>query len=368
MAIASTSAGFPSATNLYIPNWADSGRVTVGFTRNPKTFKYNRYVSYGHSQKNQGFYLKWNNQAQARVLDIDAYMWAYGQDRPVPANPEGFIYLPFVLTRRDYAYGRDRDTIQQADHNQMQVDREGHAQLAATSRAIRIISKLTTTSNYGTAVDPDLTQNHTGTATANAGGKFDVGTSTAPYFAKGVIYAQDQITLDTNGAIGSVPGRMVIVMNPTDARLIGQSAEMKDYLKGSPFAYPAITGTLNDNARYGLPPDFQGAEVIVDDTVKVSSEVGAALTRSYVWPSGSIFVGFKPDSLDGVYGEKPFSTLTVFYRSGGDGEQADATGIDLTVTEFEDLRNRRWEGHLTEETGEYLTCPATGWLFTAATG
>jgi hypothetical protein len=80
-------------------------------------------------------------------------------------------------------------------------------------------------------------------------------------------------------------------------------------------------------------------------------------------------VFFKPNVLDGVYGEKPFSTFTEFYRAAGeDGSALDGAGVDFTVSEFQDTRNRRWEGHLTEETAEILTAPATGWLFTAATG
>lgn len=364
-----TGPSFPSATNVFPLSWDESGRITVGFSRNPKTFKYNRYVSYGFTKKNRGLYLKWNNQAQARMLNANAYLWAYGQDRPVPANPEGFTWLPYALERRDYAYGHDLDTIDMADFKLMQVDREGHAQLAATCRAKRIIDTLTTTASWGTAVDPDLTQNHTNTATVAAGGKFDVGTSTNPYFMAGIDYAMDQITLDTNGKLGASPGRMVIVMNPTDARRIAKSAEMKDFLKGSPYALPSITGSIFEQNLYGLPPIFQGAEVVVDDTVRVSSEVGAAaLTREYLWPSGTIGVFFKPDQLDGAYGEKPFSTMTVFYRAAGESSQSiDSTGIDLTVTEFQDTRNRRWEGHVTEETDEILTAPAAGWLFTSAT-
>ena len=363
-----TGPGFISATNGFIPNWEASGKTTVGYSRNPKSFGYNRYISYGFTKKNRGFYLKFNNQAQARVLNADAYMWAYNQDRPVPANPEAFTWIPFTLTRRDYAYGHDLDTIQMADFDVMQVDRNSHAQLAATNRAYRIVTALTTTSNFATSADADMTVNHYSTATALAGGKLDVGTSTDPNFKDAITEVQDIINKDTNGALGAQPGKMVIVMNPTDARLIGQSAEMHDFLKGSPFAYPAISGSLFDNSLYGLPPSIYGCEIVVDGTVRVTSEVGATVTRSYVWPDGTVGVFFKPDSLDGVYGEKPFSTMTVFYRAADEaGGSIDATGIDLTVTEFQDTRNRRWEGHLTEETAEVVTAPSSGYLITSAT-
>lgn len=362
-----TGPGFPGAMNVHIPNWEASGRMTVGFSRNPKTFAYNRYISYSHSKKNRGYWMRWQNQAQARVLNIDAELWAYNQDRPVPKDPEAFDWVLFTLTRRDYAYGHDLDTIAQADFDLMQVDRQGHSQKAATNRAKRIIDALTTTSNFAVAANPDMTVAHSGTA-ASLGGKLDAGTSTDPNFKETVTQVQDIINKDTNGALGAQPGKMVIVMNPTDARLIGASDELFDYLKGSPFAYPSISGTLFDNSMYGLPPSIYGMEIIVDGTVRVTSEVGAAVTREYVWPSGTVGVFFKPDSLDGVYGEKPFSTLTVFYRAADqNGGSIDSTGIDLTVTEFQDTRNRRWEGHITEETAEVVTAPATGYLITSAT-
>lgn len=365
-----TGPGFPSGTDVFIPNWDESGRVTVGFSRDPKAFAYNRYISYAQSKKNKGYYLKWNNQAQARVISPNRYLWAYGHNRPVPGDPEAFRYVPIALTRRDYAYGHDLDTIQQAEFHLMQVDRRGRAMLAATSRASRIITTLTTTGNWTTATDGDLTVNHTGTATALGGGKLDVGTSTAPYLQLAVNKVMSICTIDTNGQLDSQPGRWSLIMNPDDARLIASSAEMHDYLKGSPTAYPATTGDLNDNRRYGLPPTLYGMDVIVDGTTAVTSEAGATtLTRAYVWPSASVAAVFKPDQLDGAYGEKPFSTFTEFYRATDENSQSiDATGIDLVVNEFTDTKNRRWEGHVTEETGEYLTCPASGYLITAATG
>lgn len=364
-----TGPGFPSATNVFIPDWESSGKVTVGFSRNPKSFAYNRYISYAFSRKNRGYWMRWNNQAQARVLNTNAYLWAYNQDRPVPANPESFTWIEFVLTRRDYAYGHDLDTIDQADFNLMQVDRDGHAQLAATSRAYRIATALSTTSNFATTADPDMTVNHYSTATALTGGTLNAGTATDPNLKDAITEVCDIINTDTNGKLGSQPGKMVMVLNPTDARLIGQSAELVDFMKGSPYSYPSFSGNLFDNSLYGLPPSIYGVEVVVDGTTRVTSEVGAStVTRAYTWPSGTVGIFFKPDALDGVYGEKPFSTMTVFYRAAGENSQSiDSTGIDLTVTEFQDTRNRRWEGHVTEETAEVVTAPATGYLITSAT-
>ncbi len=382
MAISGTGPAFPSATNLYIPNWVNSGRVTIGFSRNPKMFPYNRYISYANVVKNKGYYLQFTQQAQARIVTAsggkNAFLWAYGQDRPVPANPEGFNYQSYTLTRYDYPYGHDRDTISQADFDLMQVDRNTHAQLAATNRAYRIITALTTTSNWASSAyigGNDMSIDHFGAATAAAGGLFDAGTSTNPYFMKGVDYALDKISLDTNGSLTSQPGKMCLVMNPTTARKIAASAEMKDFLKGSPYALPSITGSIFEQKNYGLPPTFQECEVVVDNSVYVTSNVGATVTRSYIFPDSDVLLMYRPDTLDGVYGEKPFSTLSLFYRAnpgagGGAGgpsndRNIDSTGVDLVVTEFEDLRNDRWEGHVTEETSEILTAPQTGWLFTS---
>jgi hypothetical protein len=351
-----TAVSIPGPTNVFIPNWEASGKLLVGFARNPRTFPINRYIARVKSPKVRGYYLKYTNQAAGRVIDSNRYLWPDGMTRPVPKTPESFIYIQFNCVRRDYGYGLGQLTIDMADHNVAEVERKGKAALMMTARSLRVHSVLNTTTNWGTAADPDLSTNHQDTATNMGGGKFDVGTSTAPYLQKGLNKAASIITLDTMGAVANDPTKFYVIMNPDDARLIASSPEIHDYLKGSPSAYAEVTGGLHPNNKYGLPQTLYGYEIVVDDTVKVTSEEGATLGRSYSWTAAQVAMVTREGELEGVYGERSFSTFTVFWQE------------DMTVEEYADARNRLWEGHVAENTAEVLTCPASGFLFTACTG
>ncbi len=118
---------------------------------------------------------------------------------------------------------------------------------------------------------------------------------------------------------------------------------------------PPPLDSLHSNANYGLPDQIYGVEIEIEHTVKVTSERGAAVARSYAWPDESIALVFRQGELDGVYGERSFSTFTMFHD------------LDMEVQERSDTFDDLWQGRVVEETAEVLTCPASGYLITAAT-
>lgn len=346
----------PQATNAFIPNWEASGKYAVGFARNPSKFRLAKYVQYVKSPKVKGYYLKFTNQEAGRVIDNNRYLWPYGKPRPVPTDPESFTYKSFDLIRRDYAYGLDLKTIEQADHNVKSVERDSKATKAMTARTMRSISTITTGSNWQTTADPDISSDHTATATTLVGGKLDTGTPNNPLIMNALNAMAILVTLDTMGSIESTPETFMAVFNPNFAKALVATPEYKAYLQGSPDAYNQIKGNLHPNNKYGLPDTLYGYGLVIEDAVKVTNNKGGTLARSFAWPDGTLALMHRPREIDGVYGEGTFSTYTIFHDE------------DMQVEEYTDERNKMWEGHVVEATAEKLTCPASGYLLTSAVG
>lgn len=364
----------PQVSNVYIPNWEASGKLTVGFSRNPKKFFTPALAQFVRTPKLQGFYLKFTNQESGRFvsgqLDADGQdlrsVWPDGTNAPQPIDEESFRWVPFEAKRRAYSYSSGYLAKQMSDFNLLELKRVPKAKKLMTQRDIRVATLLTTTTNWAASTDLDLASDHFGTATAIGGGKLDSGTETQPNIQIAFNSVASKITLDTMGEIESEPERFTVVMNPNDARKIATSPELKAFLKGSPDAEKQITGNLHPNARYGLPASLYGFDIKIVTSVKVTNPKGATLARSFVWPDASVVMLAKPSSLEGVYGEGSFSTLTIFYYTDGAGE--DVAGMDIAVEEFDDPENKLWKGRCLEHTKEVLTCPASGFLLTSATG
>src|SRR5439155_57306 len=158
-----------------------------------------------------------------------------------------------------------------------------------------------------------------------------------------------KITLDTNGVVGDDPQNFNIVLNPNTASSLALSAEVHDYLKGSPDALDEIRTGQSPNAMYGLPANMYGYKVWVEKTVRETTRVGGTLTRSFVCPDNAIVFLSRVGGLEGLYGSPSFSTVTLF------------TLEELTVETREDAWNRLTEGACVEDTAEAITCPASGW-------
>lgn len=364
-----TGPGFPQASNVFIPNWEASGRLSVGFCRNPAAFSLNQYVQMQKAKKIKGYYLKFTNQEQVRVVDQNRYKWPYGKPAPVPGDPESFNFLPYTIQRQAYPYGLDTKTISQADFNVQEVERKSKMTKAMTARTMRSISTITTTSNWQTAADPDLAADHTSTATALVGGKLTTGTSANPVILNASNAMLAQVTLDTNAAIDYDPDVFRWVMNPNTAKALAATPEFKDYLKSSPDAYAQVTGKLYPNKRWGLPGTLYGLDICIEAATKITSERGATLARSFCWPDGTIALLARQGALEGAYGEANFSTFVILYGgedgSDGAGSTQAPKGIDLIVEEFTDANNKMWLGRVFEETAEILACPASGYLLTS---
>lgn len=352
-----TGPGFPGSGNAYVPNWAASGRLAVAYSRNVKTFPWLKAIQMVESPKNQGLYLKLTAQEAARVVQPQDYAWNWGSPRPMHMEGlESFNYVPFLTERKDYGFSMDEDTDKQAEWDIAEEHAKIHAAKAMTCRSLLLTQVATTVTNWQTTADPDLSANHTGTATAFAGGTLDSGTSTNPYIKKFFDKAQVLIQLDTLGTVQA--DQMHAMMNPNTARLLAESAEIHDYLKGSPDAMHEIRTGSSPNAKYGpgLPSAVYGMDIIVDNTVRVTSRKGATLAKSFSFPDQTILITSRPGELEGVFGTPQWCTLVWFwYRD------------EMTLERFQDAKNRNTDYHVVDCGVAQLTSPLSGYLLTSAT-
>lgn len=352
-----TGPGFPSATDVFVPNWEASGRLAVGYARNVKDFAVNKYVQLVKSPKVRGYWMKLTAQEAARVVSTNDYVWSWAQERPLrPDGLESFNLNEFTVTRYDYGFNLDHDTIEQAEWEVAEQHAKIHAAKAMTARTINVLSAITTTSNWQTSNDADMTSNHTNTATSLAGGQFDKGTSVTPYIKIGLDKIAAQILLDTLGTV--TPDKLQVIINPNQARLWAESPEIHDYIKGSPAAIDEIRTGSSPNARYGpgLPSQIYGYPILVEPTVKVTSRKGATLSKSFAFPDQQVAVVARVGELEGVYGMPSFSSVSLFWYKD-----------EMTLERFDDPKNRRAEYHVVDAYTAVVTSPLSGYLVTSST-
>lgn len=354
-----TGPGFPAPNNTFIATHEGSGRLTVGFSRNADKFKLPRYSQIVKAPNTVGYYLKLTAQDAARVVTVQDYIWPDGQKLANDSGTESFNFVQFRTERFAYPFRLGQKAAEQATWPIIEQHSQIKAAKCMTARTIRMLTAATTAANWTSSADPDVSADHTGTATAAAGsggGKFDVGTGAQPNLKIGLGYAADLINQDTLGVVDGDPEQFFLVMNPNDARLIAKSAEVHNYIANSMAAKMELESGGGPNAKYGLPSQLYGYQIIVENAPKITSRKGATLAKSYVLPNGSILLLSKPAAMEGVYGSPSFSTLTLFAYE------------EMSLQAQQDSWNRLVEGRVVEDTAEAVTCPASGYYFTACTG
>lgn len=353
-----TGPGFPQASNTFIPIDL-SGQLRVGFARNPKKFHLPKYIQYVECPKSNGYYLKITTQEAARILSNAEVLWPDGSPDPITdTGTESFNFVSFTTQRRRYRFRVGDKAEKQAVWPIVESNAQNKAAQCMTNRTNRVLTAATTTSNWASSSDTaNLSTNHYATATAAGGGKFDVGTSTAPYIKNALGYAASKINLDTLGVVDSEPDKMLVLINPDEARLWAASPEIHDYVKGSYWAQEEITKGLHPNGKYGLPSSLYGYEILVENTVKVTNGRFDAKAASYAMPAATALMLAKPNSMDGIYGAPSFASLSLFWWQD-----------DMTVETQHIDWDRLTDGRVVEDTYEAVTCPASGFLFTSTSG
>jgi hypothetical protein len=142
---------------------------------------------------------------------------------------------------------------------------------------------------------------------------------------------------------------VMMVISPTVANLLSQTTEVRDYVKNYPAAMPFLQGS-DTFAMYGLPPNLFGVQVVVDDSVRVTTRKGASsTTRQYIYGNSAVFVS-RPGGLIGVEGSTSFSTVQIMAFE------------DMTVENWDDPKDRRIEGRVIDNSTTEVVAPVSGYL------
>ncbi len=327
--------------NTYVPstNALATGALQVEFTRAVNTFPITKYAQIVPVNQMTGYYLRLNSDDNVRVTDVNEFSWPLGNDRPVGKMNE-HDFVSFSCARYAYPFYIPNETVKQAAWDVVAQHARAKAQLAMTARSMRTATALPTSATF------NAVGNYYATGTAISGGAWNA--STGNNIQKGIQTALQRISLTTGGAVRAEYDVMMVI-SPTVANLLAQTTEVREYVKNYPAALPFLQGS-DVFAKYGLPPSLFGVQVVVDDSVKVSTRKGAAsTTRSFVYGNSAVFVS-RPGGLVGVEGSTSFSTVQIFAFE------------DMTVENWDDPKDRRIEGRVIDNSTSEVVAPVSGYL------
>ena len=341
---------YPGQSNVYVKDHASTGYLITQFSRNPKDFPLNRYLQYRDVSKDAGYYLKLNVEQAGRLVggELDEYVWPDSADRPRRNNgTEKFNWVDYRTERYDFDFTLGYKTRDQAGWNLQDTELANHAQQAMTARARRVHKALETTANWDSTHIKDVA-----TITGNTG-RWEDSLTTNMEIKRSINHAIDVIRKDTLAVVKNKKD-MVLVMNPYTAQKVGESQEMINAFIQSVDARPQFEGDPNIYSDYGLPTKLYGIDVVIEDTVMVTSRRDDATpTKTDVCADGVAYLLSRPGGLTSKANSGPsYSTLMCF------------TYEDMTVETLDDTNNRRVEGHVVDDTAEALVAPVSGFQFT----
>jgi hypothetical protein len=328
--------GIGGGLNTFIPTFsAATGQIQIEFTRAVNRFPITQYAQIVPVQQMSGYYLRIDEEETARVVNTQDYQWPLGEDRPTGINSD-IDWLQFTCQRFQSSFHIPQETARQAQWDVV----ASHARIAAakmmTHRSFRMATQLTTAGNYTTG------SNYFAKASDLVSG---TNITSADGVQKIIRAAIEKIVQNTVGAVSAKD--ILLVVNPTTARIMATNDGVRDYVKNYPAALSFLKGD-DTFAAYGLPQTLFGlGGVVVDDTVRVSTRKGGANTRGFFYGTesapGMVFVS-RPGGLVGNEGPS-FSSATIFAYE------------DMTVETLDDPWNRRVRGSVTDNSATVLTAP-----------
>jgi len=346
--------GIGGGLNTFIPTFsAATGQIQVEFTRSVNRFPITQYAQIVPVQQMSGYYLKIDEEETARVVNTQDLQWPLGEDRPTGINSD-LDWTQFTTQRFQSSFSIPQETARQAQWDVV----ASHARIAAakmmTHRAYRMANLLTTdgVAAGSETISAPWTRNVNYFDTAGSGGTYPLGAaaySAADGVQKIIRAAVEKIVQNTVGVVG--PQDIILIVNPTTARIMATNDGVRDYVKNTPHALNFLKGD-DTFAAYGLPQTLFGlGGVVVDDTVRVTTRKGnSSPSRGFFYGDssapGMVFVS-RPGGLVGNEGPS-FSTATVFAYE------------DMTVETLDDPWNRRVRGSVTDNSAVVLTAPLSG--------
>jgi len=342
---------YPGGSNTYIASWEATGLI-IKYTRDPSFFRLNRYGKDLKVPKDTGYYLALSGDDPYRVVATNDFLWGDSADAPGGRDQrQGFGFQPYRTARYCYPFSLGRKSVTQAEWPILAEHAAQQACKAMTVRTLLSEQLLTTTANWS---------GPWGTNTGATSASWSAST-TVTVTIQGDLNAALIVIEQATGGIVADEDALSLVLNPTLARGVAKSLEMRDYIKGSPDALAAITDFRNPNRKYALAPYLYGLSLVVENAVVVTTPKSGnvptqpAQARSYIWPTANPLICSKPRGI--VAPEEQTLDYSTFalrvYES-------------MTVEQKSDPDNRREVGRVVDDLTVTLQAPQTGYLFTGA--
>lgn len=341
--------GIGGGLNTFVPTFsAATGQIQVEFTRSVNRFPITQYAQIVPVQAMSGYYLRIDEEETARVVNTQDLQWPLGEDRPTGINND-LEWTQWTAQRFQTSFAIPQESARQAQWDVV----ASHARIAAakmmTHRAYRMATLLTTagvSAGSETISQPWTTGvNYFANTNALLGAATPITGSGTDAVQKIIRRAIEYIVQNTVGVVG--PQDIILIVNPTTARVMATNDGVREYIKNTPHALNFLKGDATF-AAYGLPQNLFGlGGVVVDDTIRVSTRKGAASpSRGFFYGNGMYFVS-RPGGLVGNEGPS-FSTASVFAYE------------DMTVETLDDPWNRRIRGSVTDNSAVVITAPLSG--------
>lgn len=317
---------------------AVTGSLQVEFSRAPGSFAVNRYAQVVPVTQLSGYYLTIGTSETVRIVTAQDFVWPIGTDRPTGSNRK-FEMTPWSVARNTDSVNLPYETVDVSKWDVVNAHMRMLATRMMTLRSYKAITALTTSGSYPS-------NSYFATAGAITGsGSWYTSTASNAYIQAAIQSVSNVILQNTAGVVR--PGDIVMVMNPTTAQKVSRSPEVQSYVKNYGAAMQFLTGnSLFRN--WGLPPSLWDVDVVVEDAVQETTRDGDTATRSYVLGDDKVVFCSRPGGLMGQEGAPTFSTLSAFVYE------------DFNTEIFDDPKNRRHIGSITDNYNYYLTAPISG--------
>ena len=335
----------PGSNNTYVPSFDTTGNLIVGFSRNPKDFKVNQYMTLTPVKQSIGYYARINPITNTRVQTVDgsATSWADGADAPEgPVANQEHDFFQYSTSRYIDEARLGYLAVEQAAFDIKKFHTDGLGVRCMTRRTQMALTALLDTTQYPTS--------HVSTATTLAGGFWSTGTVINPVIQKALAAVGRQVSLDTASTVKY--SHLTLLINPLIADAMARSAEMRDFIAKSPFVMDQITGNKKgQNAEYGLPDQIYGMKLIVEDAVvTTTNRANGAPDTGYVLGSNQALVINRPGDLVKDFSGRSFSTLHCFVKE------------EMNSEYFDDVPNRVHKMRVVDNYAMQVVSPLTGFI------
>jgi hypothetical protein len=333
--------------STFVPSTNDlaTGQLQVEFTRSVNSFALTRYAQIVPTSKMTGFYLRQDVADNVRVTNTNEFAWPLGNDAPT-GKQNAFDFVQYQTQRFLYPFYIPQETVNQSAWDVVAQHARSKAQQAMTARTIRCASVVAPTSNPGNTWGSNWSADPSGLV--SGAGSWGASTPENAWVQKTIQAVMRAVSLSSGGAVA--PNQLMMVISPTVANALSSSPEVQAYVKNYPSALSFLQGS-DTFSRWGIPPTLFGlGDVVVDDSVQVTSKKGASsVTSSYVYGESAVFVS-RPGGLVGVEGAASFATVQIFAYE------------DMTVESFNDPQNRRIVGRVLDNSAAAVVAPVSGYL------